>query len=233
MQPVVLVMPGKPCAASHEWVVTEPNRVGGDISKIRSRTRSCLARHSNRFISSNEDQLRAVYVVRLEEYAVPCGSLRPGRESSTRQVVRRTSCIDWITVPLTEPSAILAMLSDHLKIEVLAEVKLPDKALTAEGFVADASSRDWRAPGRQVVRRSFTDHGVGADTINSQFARVEGLAGRKETRVGVSIRQADVSIVGTEHGRGITGAIVIRVSHHFDAKLVVTHLPEDIAVADG
>ena len=39
------------------------------------------------------------------------------------------------------------------------------------------------------------------------------------------------SVVGTQQRRRVPGAIIIRVSHHFDAKLVVAHLAEDVAVA--
>src|ERR1700675_1748582 len=79
MQPIVFVVPGKASPAGHERVVAIAHGVGGNVAQVgwvasqwvggvRDR---CLLRHADSFKPADENQLRTVNVVRLQENTVP------------------------------------------------------------------------------------------------------------------------------------------------------------------
>src|SRR5271167_2260075 len=86
MQPVVLVMPGKPRPAGHEGVVAIAHGVGGNIAKVGRSAGGRLLRHANRLIAPDEDQLRAIHVVRFEQHTIPGWRSRSGRQSCAGRV---------------------------------------------------------------------------------------------------------------------------------------------------
>src|SRR5208337_3442849 len=107
------------------------------------------------------------------------------------------------------------MLSDNLKIDMLPEVELSNKALAAESLVTDAGTRnDHRAAGTGLGKpggRSLAYHG-------------------EEPGITVAVGQAHRAVARAQQSRGVAGAIVVGVAHHFEPELVVAHLSEDIAV---
>src|ERR1700732_3608695 len=143
MQPVELVMPGKTGPAGHERVVAHADRVGGDIAEVGRRgkaaapasdaTRSIrLSRHPNRLVACEEDQLRTVDVVRLDQYAVPGGRLGTSRQKRAGEVVVGGRAIDEVAVALPKPRVIPAMLGHNLHVHVRAEVEQAKHALPVE-----------------------------------------------------------------------------------------------------
>src|SRR5258708_39284022 len=127
MQPVVLVVPGKASPRSHERVVAVTDGVRRDIAEVGRGAGGRLLRHPDGFIPPDEDELRAVDVVRLNKYAVPTRGARPWSQRCQRAcgVVIASRAVDQVTVPLPEPHAIPAMLRDHLKIKTLPQQQSP------------------------------------------------------------------------------------------------------------
>src|SRR5579859_1386099 len=231
MQPVVFVVPGKTSPAGHERVVAHSHGISGNVAEVRGIAGRGLARHSNGLVAADEDQLRAVYVVRFEKNAVPGRRLRARWKRCPRKVVVRGGASDQIAIALPEPDVVPAVLGYNLKVEVLAEVELSHKPFPVEGLVPESRARYGSAAGREVVRRSLPDHGVGTDPIHSKLAGVERLAESEEPRIGIPVREARVSIRGTEQCGRVSGPVIPRVPHQFRAKLVISHLAEDVAVA--
>src|SRR5579862_1612813 len=135
VQPVVFVVPGKTGSGSHERIEPEANRIGRDIAVVGSRRAArssagyatCavgLPRHPDRFIPTDENQLRTIYIVGLQQDSVPCRRLRSGRQRRPWHIVSSHGAADQISVALTEPGVVLAMLGNNLKVDVLAKVKL-------------------------------------------------------------------------------------------------------------
>src|ERR1700693_4014005 len=186
MQPVVLVVPGKTSAAGHERVVAVTNGVRRDIAEVgRGRTHdsvssdSCvrrsvgLLRHPDRLVPANEDQLRAVDVVRLQQYTVPRGRLRANGKSGAGRIIQRRVTVGYIAIPLSKPCVILAVLSHDREVDMGAEVELTNEALAAEGLVADrggartiSATEDGSALGEPRSGR-LADHGIEANALNS------------------------------------------------------------------
>src|ERR1700752_3977408 len=71
VQPVVLVVPGESGTTGHKRVIAVADGVGGDVAKVGGRTGGRLLRHPDRLVPPDEDELRAVDVVRLDEHAIP------------------------------------------------------------------------------------------------------------------------------------------------------------------
>src|ERR1700722_4820121 len=257
MQPVVLVVPRKTSAAGHKRVEAEAHRVSRDVAKVGSRRSAAshtgrarrsvsLLRHSLRLVTADKNQLRAVYVMSLQSNSVPTGRLRASRKSRARHVVRGTSksgtragCSrasiavtqDGIAVTLAEPDIVRTVLRHHLQVNVLTEVELSDKALSAEALVADSRAAQWDSGRGQIIGRRISDHGIEPDALHSQLARVKSLTGGKKAGIGVRPRtQIDVSVTRTEQGRGNTRAVVGGVTHVLDTELVIADLPEDVAI---
>src|SRR5262249_1020273 len=104
----------------------------------------------------------------------------------------------------------------------------------AERLVARPGAGDGNTGCRQKGGWSLPNHGVSADPLDSELAGTEGLAPRKEGRVGVpAVLQIDVAVSGTEHRRRQPRPPVEGVAHPFGAELVVADLAKDIAVVDG
>src|SRR5579864_8623960 len=123
MQPVVFVVPGETGAASHKRVVAVADRVGRDIAEVgcrgikRSRPVSLL-RHPDCLVPTNEYQLRAINIVRLEQDAIPRGVLRPRGQGGAGNVVIGGYPTNKVAVTLAKPSIILAVLSHNRKIDM-------------------------------------------------------------------------------------------------------------------
>src|SRR5271166_2210973 len=246
MQPVVLVMPGETGAAGHERVVAVADGVGGDVAQALRRSGGRLLRHPDGLIAADEDQLRAVDVVRLEQDTIPDWASRSRWKGRSRHVVRRAAGSgaragcgsaaiavreDGVTVTLPEPWAIGAVLGDDLKVEVRAEVELPHETFAAEALIADSRTSDGNSAGGEIVGRRLADHGVEADAFYSELAGVKSLASGKEAGVGIrSCSEIYIAISRTEKGGGVSRTIVPAVAHHLEAELVVAHLAEDVAI---
>src|ERR1700730_275960 len=115
---------------------------------------------------------------------------------------------------------------------MLSEIELSNEAFTTEGLVADPSARcERRTAGSNPGGRGLTDHGVEADSLHSQFTRIECLAGSNERRISVAVGQANLAVLRTEERDGIARAIIPGVAHQLGAELIVSHLPEDVPVA--
>ena len=146
--------------------------------------------------------------------------------------------VDQIAVTLSEPGAILAVLSYNRKIDMRAEVELPHEALAAESLVADCRKgrSHWREEYTALGEPcgwSFAGHGVKADALHPSLAGVEGLAAGEESGVGIAVGQAHLTVIRAEQGSGIARTVVERVAQHLNSELVVSHLAEDVAVADA
>src|SRR5450631_4408638 len=149
VEQVELVMPGETGTAGHERVITIADGVGRDIAKVRAHCRHRLLRHLDRFISREEDELRTVNVVRLDENAIPGRVARAGDQLRSWRVVARLLylnvvddgialggwVIDKVTIALPEPRAIRSVLRDNLHIKLLSEIELPHEAFAAEALV--------------------------------------------------------------------------------------------------
>src|ERR1700688_3233930 len=109
MQPVVFVVPGKAGATGHERVVAVADGVCRDIAEVGGQRISGsgavgLLRHSDRLVPPDEDQLRAVDVVRFDQDSIPRGISRAWGEGRTGSVVvGRNPRIDYVTITLPEP----------------------------------------------------------------------------------------------------------------------------------
>ena len=77
---------------------------------------------------------------------------------------------------------------------------------------------------------SLTGHCVKANPFYSEFAGIKRLAGRDKGGIGIAVRQVHIAIVGTEDRCGDSGAVVPRMPHIFEAKLVIADLAEDVGV---
>src|SRR5579864_5064099 len=86
VQPVVLVVPGESRPADHKRVVAVTDGVSGDVAEVGWNARRGLLRHSDRLITPDEDQLRAVYVMRLDQDAIPGRRSRSRRQSRAWKV---------------------------------------------------------------------------------------------------------------------------------------------------
>src|SRR5579863_761770 len=244
MQPVVFVVPRETGPVGHERVIAVDDGVGRDITEVRSgwAPKSCvsrsigLLRHPDRLIPSNENQLRTIDVVRLEQNSVPAWISRTCRQGASSRVVVGSDAVDEIAITLTEPGVILAMLSDDLQIEMLAEVKLPNEAFATEVLVPNCSARNYRAAARrsailgQPCGRSLSHHGVETNSLHASLASVKSLAGSEESRISVSIGQLGGAVIGAEDRGRVTRAVVEGVTHHFNPELVISHLSEDVAI---
>src|SRR5271165_4084156 len=73
MEQIEFVMPGKARTTRHERVIAVSHRVGGDVSQIRSRSRSRLLGHADGFVSRQEDKLRTIDIMGLDQNAIPRG----------------------------------------------------------------------------------------------------------------------------------------------------------------
>src|SRR5271168_2362960 len=115
---------------------------------------------------------------------------------------------------------------------MLAKVELSDEAFTAIGLVLCSRTADRSAAGGEVSRRSFACHHVEAHAVHSEPANIESLTGGDERRVGLlAVWQPYLAVVRAQQRNGIAGSVVDGVSEDFDAELVVSYLPEDVAVA--
>src|ERR1700686_1262564 len=103
-------MPGKTRPARHERVVTIANRVGVDVAEVGAGSGSRLLGHPDRFISREEDELRTVDVVRLDQNPVPGWVARTGGKNCTRSVFERGHPIDQIAIALPKPRAVRSVL---------------------------------------------------------------------------------------------------------------------------
>src|SRR5260370_42510140 len=115
-------MPGKASPARHERVVAIANGVGVDVAKVRARSGSRLLRHPDRFISREEDELRTVDVVRLDQNTVPGWVSRTGGEGRTRRAVVRGNHLPQIPLTLPTPRAAPSMLDDNPRTKVLPKI---------------------------------------------------------------------------------------------------------------
>src|SRR4029077_18082216 len=153
-------------------------------------------------------ELRAVNVVRLEQNTVLSGGTRSRRPRASGGCVQGGIAVGDVAVALTEPDAVLTMLSYNLKVDVLAEVELPDEALATERLVADGGVPKKVAAGGEPGGGSLADHGIETNSLDPGFARVEGLAGGKESGIAVAVGQAHASIVGAKERCRIASPIV-------------------------
>src|SRR5579864_5440710 len=110
MHPVVFVVPGESGTAGHERVIAVANRVGSDVAEVRRNAGRGLLRHSDRLIPPDEDELRAVHVMGLDENAIPTGRSRSSRQSRTRKVVVGSAPTDQIPVTLAKPLVVPPVL---------------------------------------------------------------------------------------------------------------------------
>src|SRR5579872_69560 len=215
MHPVVFVMPGKAGAAGHERVVAVANGDVGDIAQVRGRAGCRLLRHPDGLIPADKGELGAVDVMGLDQDAIPGRCTGTGSQGGTGRVVRGCHSVNQITVTLAKPSAIPAVLSDDLKIDMLAEIELTHETFAMERLVADGSARkNGRTPVLGNPRgRSLADHGIEAETLDTSFAGVESLAGGKKSGISIAIRELGRAIVRAQKGGGISGAIIPGMAH--------------------
>src|SRR6202163_409564 len=174
-------MPGKTSPACHKRVVTIADGVGGNVAEIRAGSGSRLLGHPDRFISREEDKLRTVDVVRLDQTTVPGWVSRTGGEDRTRRVVERGNPIDQIAVALPKPRAVRSMLSDNLDIKVLPKIKLPYETFATVAFVSGTRPAYGHPSASEPGGWGFANHGVEADALHTKFAGVKCLAGGKES----------------------------------------------------
>src|ERR1700681_4361605 len=161
-------MPGKTSPACHKRVVTIADGVGGNVAEIRAGSGSRLLGHPDRFISREEDKLRTVDVVRLDQNTVPGWVARTGGEDRTRRVVERGNPIDQIAVALPKPRAVRSMLRDNLDIKVLPKIKLPYETFATVPFVSGSRAGNGRPAIGEPTRRGFADHSVEADALHTK-----------------------------------------------------------------
>ena len=75
----------------------------------------------------------------FDENTVPGWTTRTGGQCCTRRVVVRCNpLVDEITVALAEPGAVLTMLGDYLRVEMLPEVELPHETFATVTLVSGA-----------------------------------------------------------------------------------------------
>src|ERR1035438_9842736 len=114
MQPVVLVVPREAGTAGHEWVIAVADGVGGDVAEVLRDSRRRLLRHPDRLKPPDEDQLRAVDVVRFQEHAVPGWRSRACGQGGSSCVVAGGNAINEVAIALSEPGAVRTMLGYNL-----------------------------------------------------------------------------------------------------------------------
>src|SRR5450755_2609751 len=114
---------------------------------------------------------------------------------------------------------------------MLSEVELADEAFATEALVVGAGTRNQRAAASLPSGGSLASHHVEAETLHSELAGIECLTAGDEGGIGLGAGgQADVAVVRTNQRHRVARAIVQGVAHNLDTQLVVSHLPEVIAI---
>src|ERR1035441_3722566 len=116
---------------------------------------------------------------------------------------------------------------------MLSKVELADEAFATETLVVGAGTRNQRPAASLPRAGSLASHHVKAETLHSELTGIECLTAGDECRIRLGAGgQADVAVVRTNQRHGVARAIVQGVAHNLDTQLVVSHLPEVIAVTD-
>ena len=115
---------------------------------------------------------------------------------------------------------------------MLPKIKLPHEAFATVTLVSGSRTGNRRPAVGEPTRRGFANHGIEADALNAQLAGIECLAGGKESGVRVrAVGEPRLAVIRTDQRRGVARTVVVRVPHHLDAELVVSHLTKDVAIA--
>src|SRR6202035_818424 len=150
-----------------------------------------------------------------------------------RNIVRITWAADGIAKTLSKPGAVRSVLGDNLKVKVGAKIELANETYATVTLISNTRSGDWHPARRAIEGWRLSYHGVETKTLHTQLAGVKCLTGGKETAISIrAIRQSDLPVDGAQQGCRVTRAIISRMAHDLDAQLVISDLPENVAVAD-
>src|ERR1700722_3664627 len=215
--PGVLVVPGEARATVHEGHVAVSKHIIINVPQIGGRTGNPLLRHSDPLRTLNENELGTVDVMSLDKCSIPDRRARAGRECIVSCGTGGEVCV------------VRAVLGYDLKVQFL-QIKNSGKPFATEGLVPEPTARDWCPSRGQKTCRHLSNHGIEADALGPKAAHIEGLTPRKEPTIGIAVEQVDVAIARAEQCGGNSRAVVRRMAHPFQSKLVVADLPEDVVV---